>query len=67
MNSVRDVEVTPERLEALAKIAGISIPEVDRNRLLAALKDHLTAMASLEAAVDVYDAQPIVQLDPRWK
>jgi hypothetical protein len=52
-------------LEALARAAGLTVPEEDREELAEALTDQLASLAAIER-LDLSHVDPILQLDPRW-
>ena len=52
-------------IHALARAAGIEIPDGDVTMLSGAFANQLQAIAALEA-VDVDDVEPILPFDPRW-
>jgi Asp-tRNA(Asn)/Glu-tRNA(Gln) amidotransferase C subunit len=61
-----DPEITPEVVDALAKVAGFEVPEEDRVLLAAVLENQLSSVRRLEQ-LDVGDVEPIVSFDPRWR
>ena len=61
-----DPEVTPEVVHALAKVAGVDVPDEDRTLLAALLANQLSSVRRLEQ-LDVGDVEPIVSFDPRWR
>ena len=58
-------ELTPDVVDVLARVAGITVPEEDRDLLTALLANQLAGVRRLEA-LDVGDVEPIVSFDPRW-
>jgi hypothetical protein len=63
---MKSEDVDEHVVRALARIAGVVIPDEDLAPLIAALRSHLAGMEALEALdVDGYD--PIVTFDPRWR
>ena len=61
-----DPEITPEVVDALAKVAGFEVPDEDRALLAAVLANQLSSVRRLEQ-LDVGDVEPIVSFDPRWR
>ena len=61
-----DPEITPEVVDALAKVAGFEVLEEDRALLAAVLENQLSSVRRLEQ-LDVGDVEPIVSFDPRWR
>jgi hypothetical protein len=59
-------EVTPEVVDVLAGVAGISVPEEDLELLSAVLANQLAGVRRLEE-LDLGDVEPIVSFDPRWR
>lgn len=60
-----DPAADAETIHALARAAGIEIPDEDVTMLSGAFANQLQAIAVLER-VDVGDVEPILPFDPRW-
>jgi hypothetical protein len=52
-------------IETLAAVAGIVVPEGDREILAGALENQLAGAAAL-LNIEAADVEPIVSFDPRW-
>ncbi len=57
--------LSTETVEVLARVAGLTVPETDREALAEALTDQLASLAAIER-LDLSNVDPILQLDPRW-
>jgi Asp-tRNA(Asn)/Glu-tRNA(Gln) amidotransferase C subunit len=60
------VPADKETIGAVARVAGIKIPEADLPSLAGAFANQLQAIAALEE-LDVDEVEPIVSFDPRWR
>lgn len=58
--------VDNELVEALMRVAGIELPDEDRELLTLVLENQLRSARLLEG-VDVENVEPIVSFDPRWR
>jgi hypothetical protein len=58
-------ELPPGAVDALAQIAGLTVPEEDREILVGVFTNQLAA-ARLVESLDLGDVEPIVTFDPRW-
>jgi len=63
---VKAPEITPEVVDALAKVAGFEVPEEDRALLASVLANQLAGVRRIEQ-LDLGDVEPIVSFDPRWR
>jgi hypothetical protein len=60
-----ELNLTPEVLHAIAKLASVAIPAEDVEPLIALMANQIAMAASLRA-LDYSDIPPITTLDPRW-
>ena len=58
-------QVSPETLEILGRLVGLSIPPEDVVPLTAALSDQLASI-DLLGRLDLTNVDPILKFDPRW-
>ena len=58
-------QLSPEAIQTLADIAGLSIPTEDLEPLAESLTSQLASMALLDR-LDLEHVHPAMQFDPRW-
>jgi hypothetical protein len=58
-------ELSPETLELIAQLAGITLPPEDIAALAGALRNQLAAIELIDR-LDLSDVQPALGFDPRW-
>jgi hypothetical protein len=58
-------ELSPETLELIAQLAGITLPPEDIAALAGALRNQLAAIELIDR-LDLSDGQPALGFDPRW-
>jgi hypothetical protein len=63
---VNDEQVDEDAVRAMARIAGITIPEDDLPALAAKLRAHLADIQTLER-LDLEAYESVVRFDPRWR
>jgi hypothetical protein len=58
-------ELSPETLELIAQLAGITLPPEDIDGLAGALRNQLAAIELIDR-LDLSDVQPALGFNPRW-
>jgi hypothetical protein len=58
-------QLSPDTVELLARVAGLTLPPEDVEPLAASLADQLASIALLDR-LDLANVNPIVDFDPRW-
>jgi Asp-tRNA(Asn)/Glu-tRNA(Gln) amidotransferase C subunit len=57
--------ISPEVVELLARLVGLTLPPEDIEPLATALRSQLASIEALDE-LDLTDVNPILEFDPRW-
>ena len=59
------IQISPDTVETLGRIAGLTLPPEDLGPLAEAFADHLASIALLDD-LDLTGVDPVLDFDPRW-
>lgn len=59
-------DIDPVTIEAIARLLGFNVPQVEMTTLAALVRDQLASVQSLEE-LDLTDVLPALDFDPRWE